>query len=100
MKIHERDRDILQPQDLQRIEENPRILVGKPVLRGTRISVSQVLLNMAVTGSVVDTVKNLQEIVPSLTRDDIKAALRFAAVVCDRRLLEEPGYLIRGDDNA
>ena len=91
MIIDARDEDILKKDDLQRIEENPAILIGKPILRGTRISVTQVLLNMAVTGSIAVTTHSLQDIVPSLTEEDILAALRFAAVVCDRQLLDKPG---------
>ncbi len=92
MIIEARDWDILQHDDLQRIQEDPEVLIGKPTLSGTRISVTQVLLNIAATGSVADSACRLQEIVPTLTDQDVLAALRFAAVVCDRRLLDKPGW--------
>jgi len=92
MVIQEWDKDILGDEHLKRIQEDPQVLLGKPTLRGTRISITQVLLNLAMTGSITETAKNLQEIVPTLTMEDVVAALRFAAVVCDRRLLDNPGY--------
>lgn len=91
MIIEERDWDILKSGDLSRIQESPDVLIGKPVLYGTRISITQVLLNLTMTGSVSETTRRLQEIVPSILEADILAALRFAAVVCDRRLLDRPG---------
>ncbi len=91
MNIEDRDWDILEEDDLRRIQENPEVLIGKPTLCGTRISVTQVLLNLVHTRSVSETTHHLQEIVSSITEDDVLAALRFAAIVCDRRLLERPG---------
>lgn len=91
MIIEDRDWDILERGDLDRIQEDPTVLIGKPTLRGTRISVAQVLLNLVHTRSVPETAHRLQAIVPSLTEEDVLAAVRFAAVVCDRRLLDRPG---------
>lgn len=99
MIIETRDWDILKNDDLMRIQENPEILIGKPTLKGTRISVTQVLLNVAATGSIAETTRHLKTIVPSLAEEDVFAALRFAAVVCDRRLLDRPGLRVK-DINA
>ncbi len=58
-----------------RIEINPEILLGKPVIAGTRIPV-YVILNLISQG------KNTEYIIenyPDLTEKDIAAALQFAA---------------------
>jgi uncharacterized protein (DUF433 family) len=58
-----------------RIEMNPRVMLGKPVLRGTRIPVELVLRKLSDGASEAD----LLDAYPRLTRDDIHAAIRFAA---------------------
>ncbi len=57
------------------IETNPNILYGKPVIKGTRISVELVLERMS-DG------QNFQEIIqnyPDLKEDDLFACLAYAA---------------------
>ena len=59
----------------ERIEVNPQIMDGKPVIRGTRIPVELVLRKLGAG-------KSAEEILadhPRLTRDDIRAAQAFAA---------------------
>lgn len=56
---------------LERIEINPQILAGKPVIKGTRISV-ELILRMLSQGISVE--KILEEY-PHLTEEDVKAAL-------------------------
>jgi uncharacterized protein (DUF433 family) len=63
-----------QPNYLERIEQNPKIMVGKPVVRGTRIPVERVLAHLADNPDVND----LFEAFPRLTRDDVKACLEYA----------------------
>jgi len=58
-----------------RIEINPRILGGKPVIRGTRISVELILRKLA--EGATDQV--LLEAYPNLRAEDVKAALVYAA---------------------
>ncbi|NPV00532.1 MAG: DUF433 domain-containing protein [Brevinematales bacterium] len=58
-----------------RIIINPSILAGKPIIRGMRISVEQVLQSLAGALNIPDT---LQEY-PELELDDIKAVLLYAA---------------------
>jgi uncharacterized protein (DUF433 family) len=58
-----------------RIEINPRVMLGKPVLRGTRIPVELVLRKLSEGASEAD----LLDAYPRLTRDDIHAAMRYAA---------------------
>ena len=91
MILEERDWDIITADEAARIQEDPDVLIGKPILRNTRISVTQVLEMLAEFRSIEETVRQLQRIVPTLCETDVLAALRFAAVVCDRRLLDKPG---------
>ena len=94
MLIEPRDLDLLGPEEEQRIDQDPRILVGKPVLRGTRVSVTQVLVLLAHTQSVKETVDELRHIYPNVTKQDVIAALRFAAVVLDRQLPDIVGFRV------
>jgi len=66
-----------------RIEVNPDVLVGKPVIKGTRISVELIIEWMANGWSVDD----MLAAYPHLAREDVLAALAFAA-----ELLREEGY--------
>ncbi|MDP3989048.1 MAG: DUF433 domain-containing protein [bacterium] len=58
----------------ERIEINPTLLSGKPVVRGTRIPVSLVL-NLLGNGY---TTQRIVDAYPELVFEDIVAALRFA----------------------
>jgi uncharacterized protein (DUF433 family) len=58
-----------------RIEINPRIMLGKPVIRGTRIPVDLLLRKLSEGASEAD----LLDAYPWLTRDDLQAAMRYAA---------------------
>jgi uncharacterized protein (DUF433 family) len=58
-----------------RIEMNPRVMLGKPVIRGTRIPV-ELLLRKLADGARE---KDLLDAYPRLTSEDIKAALAYAA---------------------
>ncbi len=63
------------PDYRQRLVLAPEIRVGKPVVRGTRITVDDVLGYLA---SGMSEEQILREF-PSLTREDIRACLAFAA---------------------
>lgn len=58
-----------------RIEINPEIMLGKPVIRGTRIPV-ELLLRKLAEGA---TTEELLDAYPRLAPEDIKAALQYAA---------------------
>jgi uncharacterized protein (DUF433 family) len=58
-----------------RIEINPKIMLGKPVIRGTRIPVELIVRKMAEGADE----KALLQAYPTLTSQDIHAALRYAA---------------------
>jgi uncharacterized protein (DUF433 family) len=57
------------------IEADPKIMVGKPVIKGTRITVEHILEEMS-GGMTID---DLLDAHPHITRQDVQAALRFAA---------------------
>ena len=59
----------------ERIELNPEILVGKPIVRGARISVQLVIGRLADGCSV----EELVDLYPTLTRDDVLACLHYAS---------------------
>jgi len=58
-----------------RIEINPDVMLGKPVIRGTRIPV-ELLLRKLGEGATVD---DLLDAYPRLQREDVHAALTYAA---------------------
>ena len=69
---------------LQRIEVNPKVMVGKPVIKGTRIPV-ELILRLLAQGI---TVEELLEDYPHLAKEDIQAALLYAAgVIVDEEVL-------------
>jgi uncharacterized protein (DUF433 family) len=67
-----------------RIVCDPKIMMGKPVIRGTRITV-EVILRWLSKGMTID---ELIEQYPGLTREDVLAAQAFAAdYLGDERIL-------------
>ena len=58
-----------------RIQSNPRIMMGKPVIVGTRITVELILEKLAAG----ETPEQILEAHPHLPQDAIPAALAFAA---------------------
>ncbi len=72
---------------LERITVDPNIMVGKPVIRGLRITVEQIL--KALANGV--TPEDLLEDYPELEQEDIQAALLYAA----ERVEEDHVYLVR-----
>jgi len=59
----------------QWIESNPSVMMGKPVIAGTRITVELILEKLAAG----ETTEDLLDAHPRLTREAIRAALAFAA---------------------
>jgi len=58
-----------------RIEVNPRVMLGKPVVQGTRITVELILRKLG-EGA---TESELLDAYPRLTHEDIRAAIAYAA---------------------
>jgi len=61
----------------KRIEINPKVMLGKPVLKGTRIPV-EIIVRKLGEGATVD---ELLDAYPGVKKDDIRAALLYAADV-------------------
>ena len=58
-----------------RIAVDPEVMLGKPVIAGTRIPVEQVLRKLAAGMSVEAVLRDY----PRLTREDVQAALAYAS---------------------
>lgn len=58
-----------------RIKRDPKVMMGKPVVAGTRITVEHILRLLGAGDSVVDVLRNH----PQLTEADIRAAQAYAA---------------------
>jgi uncharacterized protein (DUF433 family) len=58
-----------------RIEIDPQVMLGKPVIRGTRITVELILRRLAEGMTEPD----LLDAYPRLTPEDIRAAIGYAA---------------------
>jgi len=61
------------------IEVNPKMCHGKPVIRGTRIMVRNILGALAGGDSIADILKNY----PELTYEDVEAAIAYAIELVD-----------------
>jgi uncharacterized protein (DUF433 family) len=59
----------------ERIEINPKVMMGKPIIRGTRIPVELLLRKLAEGATETD----LLDAYPRLKREDIQAAIGYAA---------------------
>lgn len=57
------------------IKSDPSVMMGKPVITGTRITVELVLEKLAAG----ETVEEIVEAHPRLTKEAVRAALAFAA---------------------
>ncbi len=73
-------------QALRRITVDPHILLGKPTIRGLRISVEQILTALAAGVTVEDLLQDY----PELELADIQAVLAYAA----ERVSEERVYTV------
>ena len=71
-----------------RIEINPKVMLGKPVIRGTGIPVELILRKL----SEGATQRDLADAYPRLTREDIQAAIGYAAdtLAHEETILVEP----------
>jgi uncharacterized protein (DUF433 family) len=58
-----------------RITVNPKIMVGKPIIKGTRITVAHIVDLLAQGWTMEEILKNY----PQLKKQDLDAALKYAA---------------------
>ncbi|OIP27470.1 MAG: hypothetical protein AUK39_02615 [Dehalococcoidia bacterium CG2_30_46_19] len=70
----------------ERISIDPNVCHGKPCIKGTRIWVSLIVDNLAAGSSE----EEILEAYPSLNREDIRAALAFAAEMTRERYVDIP----------
>ncbi len=71
----------------ERITADYRVMVGKPVIKGTRITVELILQKM----SQGATIENIVEMYPHLDKEDVLAALMYAsAVIANEEIIETP----------
>ena len=61
--------------DTNLIQSDPAVMMGKPVIAGTRITVELILEKLAAG----ETVEQILESHPRLTRESVSAALAYAA---------------------
>jgi uncharacterized protein (DUF433 family) len=59
---------------LERITLNPKIMVGKPVIKGTRLTVEYILSLLAHGATITEILEEYE----GLTQEDIQACLMFA----------------------
>lgn len=59
---------------LERITINPKVMVGKPVIRGTRLTVEYILNLLAHGATVTEIISEYK----GLTKEDIRACILFA----------------------
>ena len=69
---------------LTRIQINPKICLGQPVIRGTRITVS-VILKLLANGQSIE---NIIEDYPELEVGDVQEAMKYAAWMVSDQLVE------------
>jgi uncharacterized protein (DUF433 family) len=63
----------------QLIQSDPKIMMGKPVIAGTRITVELILEKLAAG----ETIEQILEAHPRLTRESVAAALEYAVKSLD-----------------
>ena len=66
---------------VDRIVQDPEILVGKPTVRGTRIPVELVLAKLAHNPDLNELFADY----PRLTIEDVKACLQYARVLVEKK---------------
>lgn len=59
---------------LERIHIDPQVMLGKPVIRGTRITVEILLEKLAAGNSIEEILDDY----PQLTQEDVLAAMAYA----------------------
>jgi uncharacterized protein (DUF433 family) len=59
----------------QYVERNPEVMLGKPIIKGTRITIELIMRKLADGYSISDLLKSY----PHLTKEQILAALEYAA---------------------
>ncbi|MBV9762639.1 MAG: DUF433 domain-containing protein [Acidobacteriaceae bacterium] len=66
----------------ERIVRDPRIAGGQPVFKGTRVPLRTVLASLAEGATITEILTDF----PSLTEEDVRAAIAFAATSAQKDL--------------
>ncbi len=74
----------------ERIVANPKIFAGKPIIKGTRISVEFILELLASNVSETEILEDY----PHISKEDINACLRFAAQLSKNEVYVELEHTI------
>lgn len=64
------------------IIRDPKICGGKPVIKGTRVTLRTVLATLAEGASIKEIIQDF----PTLTEDDVRAVIAFAAISAEEDL--------------
>jgi uncharacterized protein (DUF433 family) len=67
---------------LERITINPKVMVGKPVIKGTRLTV-EFILNLLAHGA---TIQDILDEYHTLSKEDIQACILFASKALESNL--------------
>ena len=81
MEIHKYTETMMQWQE--RIVSDPLVCHGKACIKGTRIMVSVILDNLAANVSIEEILQSY----PSLTNEDIQAAISYGAELARERII-------------
>lgn len=73
------------------IQSDPDVMLGKPVVRGTRVAVETILRKL----SCGESIDQILESHPRLTRDAILAALEYAAEAMAHETVHSVGHAER-----
>lgn len=74
---------------MSKIVTDPKIMLGKPIIAGTRITVEQILRLLGQKLTLDEILKDF----PQLTEADIKAAVKYAAIQVSKPNPEVISYL-------
>ena len=66
----------------ERIERDPRVVGGEPVLKGTRVTLRTVLASLAEGATTAEILADF----PTLTEEDVRAVIAFAATSAEEDL--------------
>lgn len=78
----------------ERITVDPRVMVGKPVIKGTRITVESILRKLGAGMTLAE----ILDAHPHLTPEDVYAAAAYAAdtIANEEIILAGPGNAVSG----
>lgn len=64
------------------IVRDPRVCGGEPVIKGTRVTIRTILASLAEGASIAEIVADF----PTITEDDVRAVIAFAAASAEEDL--------------